>query len=105
MSTQFAVTPGRPFRDVVLSLEEPLVRVLERRLVLARAYSNDSGQPVNNRSRFRVASVSKPITSTLLHHLQQTYQLGPGNAPIRYTDRIDANEPAHESSYLLTHRS
>ncbi len=48
-----------------------LAMTWQGRLVLARAYSNDSGQPVNNRSRFRVASVSKPITSTLLHHLQQ----------------------------------
>jgi CubicO group peptidase (beta-lactamase class C family) len=41
------------------------------RLVLARSYDHQSGNPVNNRSRFRVASVSKPLTSTLMHRLQQ----------------------------------
>jgi CubicO group peptidase (beta-lactamase class C family) len=41
------------------------------RLVLARSYNNQSARPVHNRSRFRVASVSKPLTSTLMHRLQQ----------------------------------
>lgn len=48
-----------------------LAMTWQGRLVLARAYGNGSAQPVDLRSRFRVASVSKPLTSTLLHHLQQ----------------------------------
>lgn len=41
------------------------------RLVLARAYTHNSSHPTSIHSRYRVASVSKPLTSTLVHRAQQ----------------------------------
>ena len=41
------------------------------RLVLARAYTHNSPQPTTIHSRYRIASVSKPLTSTLVHRAQQ----------------------------------
>lgn len=56
------------------------------RLVLARSYNNQSSNPVNNRSRFRVASVSKPITSTLVHRLHQDGVLSVSDTLDQYLD-------------------
>lgn len=41
------------------------------KLVLARSYEHNSIAPTTIHSRFRIASVSKPLTSTLLHRAQQ----------------------------------
>lgn len=41
------------------------------KLVFARSYKHNSNNPTTIHSRYRIASVSKPITSTLLHRAQQ----------------------------------
>jgi len=41
------------------------------KLVLARSYEHNSSSPTTIHSRFRIASVSKPLTSTLMHRAQQ----------------------------------
>ncbi len=56
------------------------------RLVLARAYNNHSENPADNRTRFRIASNSKPLTSTLLHRLQQDGKLSLDDTIDQYLD-------------------
>ncbi|HKJ15891.1 MAG TPA: serine hydrolase domain-containing protein [Xanthomonadales bacterium] len=41
------------------------------KLVFARSYTHNSGKPTSIHSQYRIASVSKPLTSTLLHRAQQ----------------------------------
>ncbi len=56
------------------------------RLVLARAYSNNSPNPINLKTRFRMASVSKPLTSTLVHRLQQDGGISTSDTLAQYLD-------------------
>ena len=56
------------------------------RLVLARAYDNQSENPVNLKSLFRIASVSKPLTSTIMHRLQQDGGISTSDRFSKYLD-------------------
>jgi len=56
------------------------------RLVLARAYNNQSENPVDIRTRFRIASVSKSLTSTLMHRLQQDGEVSLDDTIDQYLD-------------------
>ena len=70
------------------------------RLVLARSYDNDSTNPADNQTRFRIASVSKSLTSTLLHRLQQDGVLSMDDSISDYLDLTpapgDVADPALE---------
>lgn len=56
------------------------------KLVLARSYEHNSNAPTTIRSRYRIASVSKPITSTLIHRAQQDGLLSLDDTVGQYLD-------------------
>lgn len=81
------------FDDVMLKFMQDhnipdgqLAMTWKGRLVFARAYSNGSDNPPNIRTKFRIASVSKPLTATLLHRAQQDGLLSLDDTIDKYLD-------------------
>ena len=56
------------------------------RLVFARTYTHNSDSPTTNTSRYRIASVSKPLTSTLVHRAHQDGLLSLDDPISQYLD-------------------
>ena len=61
------------------------------RLVYSRAFTNNSASPADVYTRFRIASVSKPMTSTLIHRAHQDGLLNVEDTIDQYLDLSTIN--------------
>ncbi len=61
------------------------------RLVYSRAFSNNAEHAPNTKTLFRLASVSKPLTSTMIHHAHQEGLLSVDDTIDQYLDLSTLN--------------